>query len=195
MKRPRFSIGRLMVVVGVVALNLGAGRVAFAIDPWVLAGSAPAALMLEFAAYRFFRLRGRGRVRARAFWAGFLVAGLLAAGSLAWGFLFRESVNVGINLTTGEKTTIRTPGFASADRAWAAWSGYLQLMVSGLERVPATRGLLTRDGVPQVVAGTLMVWLPQLLIAAAGGVLASGLARRTRSGLPPAPTPIVYEGA
>ena len=51
------------------------------------------------------------------------------------------------------------------------------LVVDNLERLPLTRGILTRDGAPQVIAGTVIVLLPQLLIALAGGLLALPLAR------------------
>ena len=81
MKYPRFSIGRLMSVVGVVALNLWVGRILFSIEPWILAGAAPIGLTMEFAVYRLICSRGR----ARAFWAGFLATGLLTARSLVWG--------------------------------------------------------------------------------------------------------------
>jgi hypothetical protein len=169
MKHPRFSIGRLMSVVGIVALNLWAGRVLFSIEPWMLPGAAPAGLTLEFAVYRLIRSRGR----ARAFWAGFLAAGLLAVGSLIWGIWFHESVNAGIDVITGERVTLTTPGLASGDRAWGVWAAYLEFVVSGLERLPLTRGILTRDGALQVIAGTVIVLLPQLLLAVAGGLLAS----------------------
>jgi hypothetical protein len=142
--------------------------------------------MLEFAAYRLIHVRGR----ARAFWSGFL-----AAGSLAWGFQFHESVNVGMNMTTGEKETIRMPGFALADRALAVWAGYLQAVVSDLERLPATRGLLTRDGALQVVAGTVIVWLPQLLISAVGAFSRRGFVRLAGSSLRHGPVLALSEPA
>src|SRR5947209_18664618 len=71
MRLPRFSIGRLMIVVGLIALNLSAVRAFVSIEPWLLIGVAPAGLALQLAAFRLIRSRGR----ARAFWAGFLAAG------------------------------------------------------------------------------------------------------------------------
>ena len=53
MKPPRSTIGRLMATVGIVALNLGAARLAFAIDPWVLAGTAPDLVLIHDAARPF----------------------------------------------------------------------------------------------------------------------------------------------
>ena len=172
MKHPRFSIGRLMGVVGIVALNLWAGRILFSIEPWILAGAAPIGLILEFAVYRLIRSRGL----ARAFWAGFLATGFLAAGSLFWGLTFHESLNMGINVITGERMTISNPGFASSCRAWNVWAEYLKFVADRLERLPLTRGISTRDGAPQFIAGTVIVFLPQLLIALAGGLLAFLLA-------------------
>lgn len=135
----------------------------------MLAGAAPIGLILEFAVYRLIRSRGL----ARAFWAGFLAAGFLAAGSLAWGLTFRESLNTGINVITGERFTITNSGLASGRRAWNVWAKYLEFVSNSLERLPLTRGILARDGVPQFIAGTLILLLTQLLIALSGGLLCS----------------------
>jgi hypothetical protein len=105
MRRPRFSIGRLMIVVGLIALNLSAGWALLAIEPWLLIGVAPAGLELQWAAFRMIGSRGR----ARAFWAGFLAAGTLAAWSLVGAMLFLTSLNMAINRTTGQSMTLTTP--------------------------------------------------------------------------------------
>jgi hypothetical protein len=180
-KHRRSSIGRLMVVVGIIALNLWAGSVLFSIEPWILAGAAPAGLTLEFALYRLICSRGC----ARAFWAGVLAAGSLAAGSLVWGILSHESVNTGINVITGERMTITTPGLASGDRTGEVWAESLEFVVYGLARLPRTRGILTRDGAPQVIAGTVIRVAPP--VADRRGGRPTGVAARLAGGAPPAP--------
>jgi hypothetical protein len=168
MRLPRFSIGRLMIVVGLIALNLAAGRVLFSIEPWLLIGVAPTGLALQFAVFRLILSRGP----ARAFWAGFLAAGLLAAWSLVGAMLFRTSVNVGINRTTGQRITFTTPGYRGADYAWAAWRNYLELVMNALARLPSTAGILQRDDAAEAIAGVVVAFLPQFLIALACGLLA-----------------------
>jgi hypothetical protein len=168
MRRPRFSIGKLMVVVGLIALNLSAGRVLFAIEPWLLIGVALAGLALQWAAFRLIGSRGR----ARAFWAGFLAAGVLAAWSLVAAMFFRTSLNVGINRTTGERMTLTSPGYSAADQAWAAWNGYVEFVDDGLARLPSIAGILERDDAWVAVAGVVLAFLPQFGIALAGGGLA-----------------------
>ncbi len=172
MRLPRISIGRLMIVVGLIALNLSAARALLAIEAWLLVGVAPAGLALQFAAFRLIRSRGR----ARMFWAGFLAAGVLAAWSLVGAMLFRTSVNVGINLTTGQRITLTTPGYRAADLAWVAWKGYVELVENGLARLPTTAGILTGGDASTAVVGGLVAFLPQFLIALAGGLLAWSLA-------------------
>jgi hypothetical protein len=168
MRHPRFSIGWLMIVVGLIALNLSAGRVLLAIEPWLLIGVAPAGIALQWAAFRLIGSRGR----ARAFWAGFLAAGVLAAWSLVGAMLFRTSLNIAINRTTGQYSTLTTPGSRAADQAWAAWKGYVDFVEDGLARLPSTAGILRRHDASAAVAGVVVAFLPQFGIALAGGGLA-----------------------
>jgi hypothetical protein len=129
-KVPRFSIGKMMLLVGIIALNLCVGRVLFAVDLVMLLWGAPAILILQFAVYRL--IHERRSARARAFWAGFCLAGFLATLSLVWGFAFHESVNIGFQQTAGggiTKVVVKQPGFPSADRAWAIWGGYAEIVM------------------------------------------------------------------
>jgi hypothetical protein len=182
MRLPRFSIGKLMIVVGLIALNLAAGRVLYSIEPWLLVGIAPAGLALQFAAFRLIRSRGP----ARAFWAGFLAVGLLAAWSLVAAMLFRTSVNVAINRTTGQPMFWTTPGYRGADQAWAVWTGYIVLVEKGLAHLPSTAGILERGDAVDAIVGVVVAFLPQFVIALAGGLLAwflAGASRLTKRGL------------
>jgi hypothetical protein len=173
MKCPRFSIGKMMVLVGLIALNLGASRMLCSAEPSLLAGFIPAGLALQFGAYRLIR----SRTRARAFWAGFLAAGLLAGSTLAWTMIFRTSVNIGLNGVTGQSVKIIIPGFPSADRLWSVWERYFDLATSPMERVPFTAGVLEREDASTAILIATIVFLPQLLLALTGGLLAVLLAR------------------
>ncbi len=168
MEIPRVSIGKLMVVVVLIALNLAAGRAVYSFGPWLLAGFVPTVLVLQFGVFRLIRNRGRARV----FWAGFVAGGVLAVGSLAWSFLFRTSVNIGINVTTGQKITITTPGFPAADRVWSAWVVYLTFVENCVESLPMAEDILGREDSATAIAFAVVVVLPQLLIAVSGGLLA-----------------------
>ncbi len=83
MKFPRLSLLALMCIVGVVAVNLAAGRALVPKHREVLPGCALSGVVLQFAVVRLVYGRGTRRV----FWAGFVLAGALAVASL----LFPES--------------------------------------------------------------------------------------------------------
>ena len=173
MKRPRFSIGKLMVFVGLIALNLGAGRVLLSSPSPLLAGFIPAGLMFEWGAFRLIRTR----LPARAFWAGFLAIGLMASFSLAWAMSCGTSVNLGLDQVSGQRVRIVVPGSPSADRVWSWWKGYFDRAVSRLVNVPLAERILARgDGAASVLIAAIL-FSPQLIIAVSGGFLASLLAR------------------
>src|SRR5205085_1443495 len=132
----------------------------------------PAGLMLQWAAFRL--VRGRGP--ARAFWAGFLAGGLLAAWSLVGAMLFRTSVNVGINRMTGAVHRIVTPGWRAADYSWVAWEGYVEFVVRCLGPLPSTVGIADRGEALGAVVGVVVALVPQLGLALAVGLLARLLA-------------------
>jgi hypothetical protein len=174
MTHRRFSIGNLMVVVGIVALNLGIGRLIFSYQPEFLFAGAPAGLTLEFGVFSLIRSRGR----RRAFWAGFVAALMLAIASLIWGLIFSGSVGIQVDPTTGERITVRTPGILAGDQIVVIWSYYGVLVERCLERLSLAGALVHRDWpdpVLQVLAG-LAILLPTVVLALAGGGLALVLA-------------------
>lgn len=168
MKSPRFSIGKLMFFVGLVALNLGAGRLVWSAEPSILAELVPTALVLEFGTLRLIFCRGRRRV----FWAAFLVAGSLAGFSFVWSMINHTAVNIGLDRVTGQRVRTVVPGLPSADRMWSVWQAYFALTMSGLEGQPVTAGILKRGDASTAALMGAVVCLPQPIIALAGGWLA-----------------------
>ncbi len=165
---PRVSIGKLMVLVGLIAVNLTAIRLLCSAEPSLLTGFIPAGLVLQFGAFRLIR----SRTRARVFWAGFVTAGLLAGSSLAWAMIFHSSVNIGLNGVTGRSVRIIVPGSPMADRMWSVWRGYFDVSTSRLEQLPLTADAFERDDALTAFLIATMVFLPQIVIALTGGLLA-----------------------
>src|SRR5262245_51179543 len=101
MPYPRLSLARMMVLVGLLAAHLAAARMLFAYNAVLLIGLMVGTIALQVAVFRLFRSRGR----TRAFWAGFLVSGLMVMASFVWATIFPEV----LGLTVGG-TLVRTPG-------------------------------------------------------------------------------------
>src|SRR5262249_52984324 len=97
----QLSLARMMARLSLLAANLAAARMLFAYNVVLLIGVIVGMIAFQVAAYRLFRSRGR----TRAFWAGFLVAGLMVMGSFVWATIFPEV----LGLTVGG-TLVRTPG-------------------------------------------------------------------------------------
>jgi hypothetical protein len=180
MKPPRFTIITLMCLVGMVAVSLAVGRALYASDPWLPAGVCLAGLAIELGLFRIVRTRGK----SRAFWAGFVICGLLAVGSFAWGVVVKSSISPSLNVSTGEITTLpitvlQRVGLSS----WSVWRSYLLLAVLCLNRLPFGSALMSPDFKDPIVLATaaLMAGLPQLLIALAGGLLARRFFPRPRA--------------
>jgi hypothetical protein len=151
-KRPRVKIITLMTVVGVVALNLAVGRALYAYDIEILGGSVLIGLSLQMGLIGLIRRRGR----ARAFWAGFVVAGSLAFLT----FLLAER-----------------PG--AYETVWyRVWSEYIDIAQECLMYWPggaAIRAMTQHQNSAKAaifVVSMLMFAVPQLLIALSGGLLA-----------------------
>ena len=105
---------------------------------------------------------------------GFVVCGMLAASSFAWGRIVRSSIEIRGVATTGEiimlpKTVFEQVGSTS----WTVWRGYLLLAVACLNHLPFGSALMGPDDHDPIVLTTaaLMAGLPQLLIALAGGLI------------------------
>jgi hypothetical protein len=170
MKSVRFSVAKLMVAIGIIALDLAAGRFLLDYDAVLLVGVLPAGLALQLGLFRLIRSRGR----LRAFWAGFVIAGALAALSFAWGIIFAGSIGIRYDWTTGKIETVSTPGSLGGDRVQALWSAYGAFAERCLERLPYASDLVGRDW-PDPASQLLVAlvdFLPQLFMALAGGLLA-----------------------
>ena len=160
----RFSIARMMAIVGVIALNIATARILFAYEPELLIGVGLGVLVLQVGLFRLVRGRGTNR----AFWVGFIVCGLITMTTLVWAMLFPEVVGLS---STG--VLERVPG----STMWTIWYGYARFVSE-----PILVPMITYSGIdPDVsnlggilIAGArAVIWfLPQLLIAVAGGLLA-----------------------
>jgi len=182
-KTPRLSIASLMVLVLIVAANLGAARVLFSYNEEMLIGIAPSAIAFQIAL--IVMLRGQGG--RRAFWCGFLVCGLLATATFVWAMSFPEVI--GISFRNGSMTLYKTPG----SPLYTIWHGYTDFVVKRLVEPiildPRINPGANRDS---LVGGLFIggirsvIWsLPQLLLAVIGGfaaVLTVGWRNRASAG-------------
>lgn len=169
MKPPRFSIARLMVVVGVVAFNFAAVQFwSHSSSPSLLTGRFLTSLALQAGLFCLIRSRG---TRFFSFWAGFEVFGLAAA-----------------------ITTIYMDFFTAEDSLlFRQWDEYLFSAYNFIERLCT----LIKDPYYQSRAKTILLlqngsftsdflyefisFLPQFLVALVGGFL-TGLTVRIWGG-------------
>jgi hypothetical protein len=175
MKRPKVSIRTLMIIVGIASVNLAVGRTLYTHELDVLVGVFLSGLTLQFGVYRL--IRGRGR--SRAFWAGFVAAGLLATLSYAWATGYPRVSAVFVDRNTRRLTTYLSPGASFSD----VWEGYSSLAIDGLESLPFGADIAKRSlGDPVAIgADALIPFAPQVVIAVAGGLLALLAAAAHRS--------------
>jgi hypothetical protein len=183
MKSAQFSIAKLMVVVGVVALNLGAGRLIFEFGPPLLLVIAPAGLAAQFFLFRLIRTRGP----RRAFWAGLVAGGLLTVCSFLWGFVFGGSTGIGVDPSTGQRIVVRTPGVAGSAQVRTIWAKYQQFAERTLNTIAKSWNMSELGA--GLIAG-LFVLFPMIVVGMAGGMLALCIiwfAGTARSQLKPSP--------
>lgn len=172
MKLPNFSIVKLMVLVGIVALTLAAVRTLFHYNSEMLIGVALGGVLLQVGIVRLMRSRGR----PRAFWGGFVVCGMMAIMSLVWAMLFPEVLGI------RGGALIRTPG----SPLHTAWYGYAEFVseriIAPVLYDPRINPGSSRDSVlggASIVAIRAVIWfLPQLFIAMVGGLLTGLIGRR-----------------
>ena len=158
MKRPHVSIARLMLIVGAVAYNLAAFRLLVGwaeFGGFVLIGLALQAGLLGLI---------RNRPGPRPFWAGYLVAGLAAmivpfvvahlAEEGSWPLRFLEWYVIS-TLTLVERACL----LISDTRSQLEWTLYLVQDV-------------------QIYIVEVAIFLPQLAVAVAGGLVSAFVAKR-----------------
>lgn len=177
MKPPRLSIAKLMVVVVIIAINFGAARILFSYNTEMLIGVALSGMVLQVGLYQLLRSRGRGR----AFWAGFTACGLMAMMSFVWAMLFPEVLGFGFE--NGSMTLFTTPG----SPLYSLWHGYADFLfkhiIAPVLFDPRINPVLDRESVTGgafIVGIRAVVWfVPQVLIAAGGGLLVSLIVRQS----------------
>jgi hypothetical protein len=122
MNSPRLTIATMMCFVGIVAVSLAVGRALFASEPWLAAGVCLAGLAIQVGLFRIVRVRGR----SRAFWAGFVVCGTLAASSFAGGMIVSKSIVTHCDAATGQVIKIPITILEQVgSTSWTMWRGYL----------------------------------------------------------------------
>ena len=178
MKLPRLSIAEIMTVVGIVALNLAATRALSDDNHELLGGVVPMAVILQVGIFSLIRSQGR----VRAFWAGFLVFGTMGMTSFLGAALFCPSDSVSIDPKT-EKAIVKN---FPRSPTWVLWSRYGRFVFKTLESLPNSDFILGdggdshgHDGIP-LGTKALILSLPQMVLAGAGGLCANLIKRRSR---------------
>lgn len=169
MKHAGLSIRGLMVLVGILALNLGAAKALSAFDLLFLAYNFPVLLVLQFAVYRLIRARGRSRV----FWAGFLAAGFLGTASFDLGLFYHLRMTFEVDPDTGQMHETTPHGPAIVEATWRLWDAYIDGILWGFKRLPVIGDYLFASSLGRMILATLVViWAAQILVALAGAWLA-----------------------
>jgi hypothetical protein len=151
---PRRSISTLMVVVAVVAIDIASLRAYYASrgpvpgPQWqaLLLGVPLISVCLQYGLFRLIRDRGRGR----SFWFGFEVSGSVVVCIFISTFAFLPS---------------------SMDFIICYGVAYYYELISVLFRQPLRRGVLGQYAFLWWLADSILLFLPQLLIALSGGLL------------------------
>jgi hypothetical protein len=139
----RCSIGRLLAIVAILAVNLAAWRALSDIAPSLPFGFALSGPVLQVGLFCLVGSRGR----VRGFWFGFVMAGLAAASSHIYLFV---------------------PG-ALFQHVWSEYTWRAHYVMASINITSTGR---YRGDAVYPVAIALIQGLPQLLIALAGGMLA-----------------------
>jgi hypothetical protein len=167
-KRRQLGLGKLLAIIAVLAIDLAAGRAIltrnehFGWNVWLLIVVTPIGLTLQAALFYIVSSQGRSRI----FWTGFLTSGILAMISI----LFAR-YDPPCEMTTISSSGITRVSYYPGGPMARLWGTYSDLAYAGLERLgyPYT-GRMTdwRSAATDAVAW----FLPQLLMAWAGGLLA-----------------------
>jgi hypothetical protein len=178
MKLPRLSIAESITMVGIVALDLATTRALPDANHELLGGVAPMAVTLQVGIFSLIRSQGR----VRAFCAGFLVFGTMGMTSFLGAALFCPSDSASIDPRTGKAIVTTSPGSPT----WVLWSRYGRFVFKTLESLPNSDFIVGdggdshgHDGIP-LATKALILFLPQMVFAIAGGLCASLSKRRSR---------------
>jgi hypothetical protein len=159
----RVSLRALMVIVGLLAVDLAIVRAFWGSRHNVLSGIALMVLVLNAGILCLIRTRGL----ARTFWAGFLLAGLLAAASFAWAATYPKASATFLDQATARPVTIHSSGAPLSDE----WDNYLDFAEEQIESLPDRWNPFVQGKVAEAVADAGIAFAPQLVVALAGGLL------------------------
>ncbi len=150
MKKPTFTLARIMVVVGITAVNIAAARALYREDIELALGLALMALVSQFALICAIKRLGL----ARAFWSGFVIASIAAMAVFAWGFSVQDSALFGWLLS------------------------YTQFADGVLALIPYAPRLYISGGsnLPVMMTAAFVWFIPQLMAAVVGGLFATFVA-------------------
>lgn len=123
MRMPRFTITRMIILIGVLAVNLAAGRTLYSERPDLLLGIAFSGVAIQFGL--FLAIRGRGR--KRAFWLGFVLSDAVALASFIGGELHPYFPKLGPDAPM-------VPGMSGGCPMYGIWHAYIDLVT---ERLPS----------------------------------------------------------
>ncbi len=152
MKPPRIPIGRAMVWIAVIGLNVGLFRACWRFDPDVPLMMLLISLAIQIAAWRLIR----GPARSRPFWIGFLLLGSVCPATLLWFVV-----------------VIGTLGPAPSRSPIVQYMEFSVNLLIEWERPWATPH---QDNLFYTVPSVAVIgFLPQLLPALLGGVLGRGV--------------------
>jgi hypothetical protein len=163
MKLMRTSLRTLMVIVGLTAVDLAVIRAFWGSRYHLITGIVLNGLVLHAGLFLLIR----GRRKARAFWAGFLLAGLLAAGSFVWAMTYPKLSATFVDVATGKLVTITTSGGPLSDE----WDGYLNFVERSIEGLPDHINPFLNGKLAEMLVDASIAFAPQLTAALAGGLL------------------------
>ncbi len=163
MKLLRISLRTQMVLVGLTAVDSAVLRATWGSRHHVLEGIALTGLALNAGLFLLFRARGR----ARAFWIGFLLAGLLAGGSFAWAVSYPKASATFLDQATGRPVTIHSSGAPLSDQ----WESYLNLVEDSIESLPDDWNPFLSGKLAGFLADACIAFVPQATVALVGGLL------------------------
>ncbi len=182
--QPRLSLRTSLILVAIAALDLAAIRAVFGLSmPYgsgvqAIIQTWPMGLLVNLATLML--IVGRGR--SRAFWAGFLVGGLLMMTTSAWAALTPAGY---FRPVPGSPNVI-----LEGSMMWHLWADYFALVrrgleIVGLDLIRFSPRSLDDPGVGYIAIVGLMAFAPELVVALVAGGIAVVIHRAVRGSLAP----------
>ncbi len=177
-RRSRTLTIKLIAIAAFLILHIAAWFAAWkalpAQPPWLPFGVTGGGLMLEFGFLRLFRSLRRSR--SRAFWIGFVAAGLL----VFWSYL-HAMAGTGVPIARYSTYWPGGPSFVTAipsSPLWTLWIDYTALASYVLGRPPfGTYIIAWSTKQTDAVIYALIILMPHVLLALCGGLVGLGVAR------------------